>query len=206
MKKLILISAFALAVSTASSASAANWFAGLLGGVNIADLTDIDETSMKTGFSGGGFVGADFSDGLSGRVEVLYTQKGTARNVNPEFGGQDTTVKLAYIDVPVLLVANLTKAFSVFGGPSFNYNISGEEELEDGSIVDYSDDIETLEIGLVLGAEFEHVRESMTVFLDTRLSLGLTGILENAASEYEGVKNVGFGILLGLKFPLGTQQ
>ncbi len=205
MKNVIRILCLVLTVGAASNAVAARWFVGVIGGVNFADLTEVDETSMNSGFQGGGFVGADFSEGVGGRVEILYTQKGTARNVNPEFGGQDSTVKLDYVDFPVLLVGHLrrspTSALSAFGGPSIGINLSGEDESEDGTIVDL--DIEPVEVALVVGFDFEHIRESLTVFLDARVSIGLTGVLENAASEYDGVKNIGLGILLGLKFPLG---
>jgi hypothetical protein len=210
VKKLIAILFMVTIVVTASKASAARWFLGTLGGVNIADLTDVDETSMRTGFSGGGFVGADFSESLTGRVEFLYTQKGAQRNQNPEFGGDDTTAKLDYVEFPILLVLDLnsspTSEFSVIGGPSFGYNLVAEEELEDGSVADYADYVNKFEASLVLGAEFEHIEQSLSIFLDTRITIGLTGILDNLGSELDGVKNIGFGVLVGVKFPLGAKQ
>lgn len=210
MKKLVAALFMVTIVAAASNANAARWSLGTLGGVNIADLTSVDETSMKTGFSGGGFVGADFSESVSGRVEFLYTQKGAQRNENPEFGGDDTTAKLDYVEFPILVVIDLnnspTGEFSVIGGPSFGYNVVAEEELEDGSIADYADYVNKFEASLVLGAEYEHIEQSLSVFLDTRITIGLTGILDNAASALDGVKNIGFGILVGVKFPLGGKS
>lgn len=210
MKKLIAVLFLASTVVAASNANAARWFLGTLGGVNIADLTEVDETSMKAGFSGGGFVGADFSESVTARVEFLYTQKGTSQHQNPEFGGDDTTAKLDYVEFPILLVLDLnsspTSEFSVIGGPSFGYNIVAEEELEDGSIADYDQYVNKFEASLVLGAEFEHIEQSLSIFLDTRITIGLTGVLDNPASELDGVKNIGYGILVGVKFPLGGKS
>ena len=210
MKKLIAVLFVLSMVGAASNAGASGWFVGALGGVNLADLTDVDETSTKTGFSGGAFVGADINETVSGRVEILYTQKGAQRDQNPEFGGEDTTAKLDYVEFPILLVLDLnnspTSEFSVIGGPSFGYNISAEEETEDGDVADYEDTVEKFEASLVLGAEFEHIGQSLSWFLDTRITIGLTGILDNAASALDGVKNIGFGILLGVKFPLGAKK
>ncbi len=210
MKKLIVVLFAVSTVVMASSARAAHWHLGAIGGINWADITEVDETSMKPGFSGGAFVGADFTPSVTARVEILYTQKGTDRNENPEFSGQDTTVKLDYVEFPILLVFDLNNSesseFSLIAGPSFGYNVVAEEELEDGSIADYSDDVNTFEASVVVGAEFEKIQESMSFFVDTRITLGLTGILDNAASAYDGVKNIGFGVLVGLKFPVGAQK
>jgi hypothetical protein len=210
VKKLIAVLFVMSMVGAASNAGASGWFAGALGGINLADLTDVDETTTKIGFSGGGFVGADINETVSGRVEILYTQKGTERRENPEFGGDDTTVKLDYVEFPILLVLDLnnspTSEFSVIGGPSFGYNLSAEESTEDGSVANYDDAIEKFEASLVLGAEFEHIGQSLSWFLDTRITIGLTGILADAASAYDGVKNIGFGVLLGVKFPMGAKK
>lgn len=209
MKRLNLLLCAVAIVALARPAVAANWFVGLIGGVNYADLTDVDETSMKAGFTGGGFIGADFSPGVSGRVEILYTQKGTSQHVNPEFGDQDTTIKLDYLEFPILLIFHAThsetSALNLYGGPSIGMNISSEVELEDGSAADYDDAIKPVDVGLIVGVGFEHIRESLTIFFDGRVNIGLTGVLENAASEYEGVKNLGLGFLVGLKFPLGAK-
>lgn len=207
MKKWIWILCVVATVGVASTASAAKMSLGLIGGVNWAGLTDLDETSVRTGFSGGGFVGADFSEKFGTRVEVLYTQKGARQNGNPDFGEPDTDIKLDYVELPVLFIATLTKstsgAFAVFAGPSFGYNIGAESSEDPGETTDLSDDVEPLDVDLVLGTDLEHIRSSLSIFLDLRFSLGLTPVLENAASEYADVKNSDFLLMVGFKFPLG---
>ena len=133
-------------------------------------------------------------------------KKGVERNVNPEFGDSSSTLKLDYVEFPVLLVANLTQsetsAFVVIVGPSFGYNISAEESVDQGTTTDV-ENVESLDVDAVLGVEFEHIRSSLSIFGDMRFSLGLTPIFYDAPSEYADIKNSDFLLLVGLKFPLG---
>ena len=207
MKRWIFLVCTVTSMGFASNAGAAKLSLGLIGGVNFADMTDVDETSVRTAFSGGGFVEADFSTKYGARLEVLYTQKGVEHNANPEFGTPDTTWKLDYVEFPLLFVANLTQSettgFAIVVGPSIGYNISAEEVEDPGATTDLSDDVESLDVDAVLAFEFEHIRTSLSMFFDVRFSLGLIPVFENAPSEYEDIKNQDLLLLLGLKFPLG---
>lgn len=207
MKKWTYLLCTVMLVGFTSNAGATKLSLGLIGGVNFADLTDVDETSVRTGFSGGGFVEADFSPKYGARLEVLYTQKGVERNANPEFGDSSSTLKLDYVEFPLLFVANLTQSettgFALVVGPSFGYNISAEDVADAGPTIDVADNVEPLDVDLVLAFEFEHIRSSLSMFVDVRFSIGLVPVFENAPSAYEDIKNQDLLLLLGLKFPLG---
>jgi hypothetical protein len=210
LKKLILVGCVTSIVVAAGNARAAQWYVGVMGGVNFADISGVDEASARTCFSGGAFVEVDVSDQFGGRVEVLYTQKGANQDTNPEFGDEDTSLHLSYVEIPVVFVLSLNKTetsdFSVFGGPTFGFNTGAEIDPETSNIVDISDDVEDTEFGAVVGIEFEHIRTSGIFFGDLRFSIGATEIIEDAASGLAEAKNRGFAILVGFKFPLGGQN
>ena len=205
MKKWMCILCMAMTMGIASNAGATELSLGLIGGINFADLTDVDETSVRKGFSGGGFAQADFNSKYGARLEVLYTQKGVERHENPQTGDPNTTLKLDYVEFPLLFVANLnnseTTGFALLIGPSFGSNISAEQTEDPGATTDL-DDVEPLEVDAVLAFEFEHIRSSLSVFVDVRFSMGLTPVFEDVASEYADIKNQDFLLLLGFKFPL----
>jgi hypothetical protein len=210
MKRLNVLLCAAAIVAMASPAGATQVYVGLLGGVNFADITGTDEASTRTCFSGGGLVEVDFTEQFGGRVELLYTQKGAQQEVfDPVLGDLESTLKLSYIEIPILFVAALTHsetaAFSIFGGPSIGFNMGADAEPSSGPSQDLSDDVNGTEFGAVLGVEFEHIRPDMTFFGDFRFSIGATEIFEDTPSN-EDFKNRGFGLLVGLKIPIGSEN
>lgn len=176
---------------------------GVKAGVVFADLTnfedaleDVMSTSVRTGFTGGGFV--TFGERFAVQAEVLYTQKGT----EAEELGVDVEVDIDQIEIPVLarytFGTGATRGY-VFGGPSFDFKVDakvkasfeGEEEEED-----IDEDVETFEFAIVVGGgvEFGHF------LVEGRFSLGLTDLVKDDEDFDQSIRNRTFSILGGVRF------
>lgn len=102
--------------------------AGLRAGLSTTQVAgDTYSGYNKAGFIGGGFVRAAFSEKWSGQFEIVYIQKGSKHNANPEKGNFDYYyLGLNYIEVPVLLQYH-QKKFTYEAGSGFAYLLKEEE-------------------------------------------------------------------------------
>ena len=114
---------------------------------------ELSNTERLTGFVGGIALLLPGSSRGGIQIEALFHQKG-ARNLLR----RDDTLRLTYIEVPVLLHVDLyqrdPRAVYVIAGvaPSFAVQASYES---DGEKEDVKDDIEDVDVGLVVGAGVE---------------------------------------------------
>jgi Outer membrane protein beta-barrel domain len=198
----------AIAGLTATNARATTWFVGPIAGVNFATISEPSQAGYRTCFTGGAFLEAEFTSLLGVRLEGLYTQKGARRDVNPQFGEQNGTLRLNYIEFPLMAVFTLNQGpanmFSLYGGPVFGFNTKAEVESDEtGETTDLSDYVESNEFSAVIGAEFEHARTSVNFLFDVRYTIGATDISNAASGIADTVKNRGLALMAGFKFPLG---
>lgn len=139
MKKKILL-LLAIAISTFSFAQTPSFgvqagvaFSGMHGDVvdnfkNLLDFTDGRVTTKDyTGFFAGGFATLPLSKSISIEPGVYYSQKGYELNGALNVKGMDflnagakAVLQSQYVDVPVLLKANLG-GFQLFAGPQISY-------------------------------------------------------------------------------------
>jgi len=159
---------------------------GVKGGVNMAKWIGDDVEEMTSegleekylmGFSVGGFVTLPFGNTLSIRPEVLYTQNGS--KFDGSFFGADAKIvtKMNWLNIPVLAVFNLGPV-GVFAGPYFDLFLSGKTKMEmsyEGESYDEeedinSDEVQSLNYGLIFGAAFG-VTDNIDV--EARYSMGL---------------------------------
>lgn len=104
---------------------------GVLGGMNSATFsgeTSDDKPDRRTGIVVGGYLVMPLNSNLSLRPELLYSQKGAkASNSDPDFSFE-ATLKLDYIDVPILLQYERRTSSGitphVFVGPTFGIKAS----------------------------------------------------------------------------------
>jgi hypothetical protein len=88
----------------------------------------------KAGFDGGIFVTGKLNDKWTAQMEMIFIQKGSKHNSNPDEG--DLTyydLRLNYFEVPVLFQFH-QKKFTFEVGPSFGYLISNTEYNENGEV------------------------------------------------------------------------
>jgi hypothetical protein len=212
MKKLILsICVLSLVSLGASQAGAAKW-AGVKGGINMADLTgdDVSNTDMRNAFAGGAFFGWGINEQFGIQIEGLYMSKG-AKSKEDLGGGtpEDVTYKFDYIEFPVFLAVRFPAgeklAFDIFAGPTFGFNVKAEAEAR-GTTVDFKDETKGFEFGAAFGGGFYYMLDSFSILADVRYGMGATTIVKDVDGQSSDVKNKGIGIMVGVAFPLGSNQ
>lgn len=151
---------------------------GVKGGVNFSNLyTDnADDENVLTGFNIGLYAKVPVTNSISVQPEIYYTGKGAEVVYNNAFANGTAKFKLNYIEVPVMLVANVTKNFNVQVGPYAGYLISGKTTNESGTY-NFQDNINTddfnkIDAGVAagLGLDLE------TVSFGVRYNYGLTKV------------------------------
>lgn len=165
-------------------------------GLNVSDLGGEDvEADTELGFRGGGVLRYEFApDGAFGfQTGLIYSRKGASGDGEE---GLETDIDLDYLEVPVLLVANIPTDGApirprLYGGGSLNFEVSCDVSASDGD-TDVSADCDegdvferqTFDFGLRFGGGVDvEVSPSAAVTLDVGYDLGLTDIAEAETVE-----------------------
>jgi hypothetical protein len=199
----------------AGGASARTMYAGVEGGASRSDLVGNDapkNTTMRTAFLGGGFVGCDLNGRFGIRAEVLYTQGGVKSGdiTTKDSDVHQGNANIDYVDVPVLLDAKFKAGdrmgFDVLAGPSFNFNTKSEVITEDG-LDNRSDQTQNFEFGAVVGAGLRYRLSSLSIIANARYAAGVTNVYQDSAGRAYGpeVRNRSVGIMAGLEIPIGSK-
>ncbi|WP_276909900.1 porin family protein [Hallella colorans] len=170
-------------------------------GLNIATITKDNDADPRLA----PVIGAEFehqvTDMVSLSAGLLYSMQGAKGNI----GGVDGTVKLDYINIPILTNVYIAKGFAVKLGvqPGFMINdkvkvsrngVTAEVGLENAfrqSGIDAK--IKKLDVSIPVGASYEF----SNFVVDARYNWGLTKIIDQSTS-----KNSVFQLTLGYKFGL----
>jgi hypothetical protein len=158
---------------------------GLKAGLNIATIsgTDADnlfETSLdsRTGFNGGIFFMYQFNNLFAIQPEANYTMKGAATNLM----GVDITLKLDYVEIPVLFkviipTEGTSLRPSLFVGPALAFNtgakVKGEYQGQSAE-TDIDSFVTSTDFSLVFGGGLGFMIGSNELGVDIRYNLGLT--------------------------------
>ena len=190
MKKLFLMAV----VMLASVASYAQHAVGSFTlqpkiGMNIADLTDAEKSDARIGLAAGAEFEYQVTDMISVSAGALYSMQGCKYD--------DVTVKLDYINVPILANVYVAKGFAVKLGlqPSFkvNYKYSVDGDSFDGE--KWGPKANGVDLSIPVGVSYEY----QNFVLDGRYNFGVTKAFDSKA---EKSKNSVFQITLGYKFDL----
>lgn len=160
---LVLLTSISHVVFSQSSTDSSKLKFGFKGGVNFSNLyTDsVDDNNVLTGFNAGLFVRMPITQTFAVQPELLYTTKGAELKYNNAFVNGTSTFKLNYLELPVLLVFNLSENFSVHGGPYVAYLIDGKATNDSqGSLFDIennlnNDDYNKFDTGVSLGVGYD---------------------------------------------------
>ena len=223
MKKGLIFVLFAL-VSIVSY-SQISWNAKV--GMNMSNVTKMDDAKMKIG----GYVGVgmeyQFTEMWSIQPSLLFTTKGAKAESNDEGEKEKYTYNPMYIELPVMAAARFAIAdgqnIVVKAGPYFAFGIGGKEKYEYGN-KEYKTDIfkgvkldedgdETDDSGLGgkrfdLGIGVGVTYEINKFFIDLTGEFGLTKLMDmegkyNVATDTNdkiSPKNMNFSIGVGYKF------
>src|SRR5690606_27412266 len=94
-------------------------------GVNIANISGMDDSEMKIGFHVGAVAEIKFNDKFSLQPEVLYSAQGT--KVDKE--GVEKDFKNDYINIPIMAKYYIVGGFSVELGPQVGFLMKSESEF-----------------------------------------------------------------------------
>ena len=210
MKKILIILLFSIFVLF--NLSFAQGEKGILFGLNVANLygDDVsDHADPRTAYAIGFYSTIPLNDMLSIRPELFYSMKGSSSKSSYDEDGyketSESTIKLNYVEVPVLAVVNLASLIEIFGGAYVAYFLNGETESkwtteyngvkESGTNTHKikSDDIESLDYGIVAGAA---VRLGM-FRVGARYSVGMATLDKDGKAD---VKNGMIQLLGGIVF------
>lgn len=184
MKKLLIIAAMAISSMTAFAQQAAGSFSVQPKiGLNIASLTDAKDSDPRFGLA----VGAEFmyqaTDIVGISFGALYSMQGCKYD--------DVTIKLDYINVPVLANVYVAKGLAVKLGlqPGFNVNSSAKAHGVEAD----TDDTKTVDLSMPIGLSYEF----SNFVIDGRYNWGLTKVAKDS-----DCKNSVFQFTVGYKFSL----
>ena len=174
MKKLLLFAA--LAVFGFTTTYAQNVRFGAKAGANFASLTgdDVDDIDGRTSFHVGGVANIGITELFSVQPELIYSSQGASADDSDG----DLTLKLDYINIPIMADFQLAEGFSLQGGPQVGFNISSKFDF-DGDEEDV-ENIQTLDFGVGIGAQYVL---PMNLFFQARYVIGITNVYE----EFEGI-------------------
>lgn len=101
---------------------------GFKGGLNFSNLyTDnVDDNNVLTGFNAGLYAKLPITKSIAIQPEIYYTTKGAELTYDNAFASGTAQFNVNYIEIPVLLVMNLTDNFNIHVGPYAGYMVSGK--------------------------------------------------------------------------------
>lgn len=153
---------------------------GIKGGVNFSNLytNDKSDSKMLTGFNIGVFAKMPVTKTFAIQPELYYTTKGAQVTYNSTFVDGIAKFNLNYIEMPLLLIVNVTENFNIHFGPYVSYLINGKVTNEsNATLFNFENNIKTedynkFDAGVAAGAGIDIGAFS----LGARYSYGLTKV------------------------------
>lgn len=194
MKKLFLMAA----VMFASVASYAQHAVGSFTlqpkvGINIADLTKADDSDVRVGLAAGAEFEYQATDMLGISFGALYSMQGCKGTIE---NGADGTIKLDYINIPILANVYVAKGFAVKLGVQPGFKVSSKLSAKASGVSATADldGVKSVDFSIPVGLSYEF----SNFVVDGRYNFGVT----KWADGVDGSKNSVFQITLGYKFDL----
>lgn len=180
MKKLLL---FTFMCGLCFTTAAQSLEFGVKGGATFANISDVGDSSNKTGFLAGVFLGIKPTDALVIQPEVIFSQQGAEFDVD--------RFDFSYVNVPIVVKYYLFRGLNLQAGPQFGFLVSDEIETP---LTDFENPLkaETFDVSAVAGVGFDF---ELGIRIDARYQMGFTDIIDGS----EG-KNSVFSLALGYNF------
>jgi len=188
---------------------------GIMAGANYAKVSQDPQSSditfdYKVGLVAGGFLGIQVNDVFSVEPQALYSQKGTKVKGTGSSSSMEGSVRVTYIEVPLLgkfwiPVSDSQVRPFIFAGPEFEFKVSCSV---DGAAFGVTGDcdktteikLKSTDFGVTGGAGLQFKAGNQVVRVDARYTHGLSDI--NDSGDNTKVKNRAFAATVGLGFPL----
>lgn len=191
MKKLFLMAVMALAtVSSFAQHRVGTVTIQPKVGLSLANVTKGDG-DIRVGAVAGAEFEYQVSDIFSLSAGALYSMQGCKGEVE----GYDATVKLDYLNIPILANVYVAKGLAVKLGIQPGFNVTSKASVEKGGtkVTTELDDVESVDFSIPVGLSYE----INNFVIDARYNLGVSKIMDGSDS-----KNSVFQFTLGYKFAL----
>jgi hypothetical protein len=181
--------------------------------VNLTDVLDFSNGMVTTqpvnGIYAGGFVEVPVGGIFSVQPGVYYSQKGyemrgelTGKSLDFLSAGAGATVRSHYIDLPVLVKAEVAKGLQVFAGPQVSYLVKNDLKVDAGLLgvslfkrtFDITDQFNKVDFGLTGGVGYTF---DNGFSINAGYEHGLTPIDKNRRTE---TYNRSFKVGVGFRF------
>ena len=189
MKKILLAAVAFVACSVATvSAQSVEW--GIKAGLNLSNVTHVDDAKMKPSVNAGVF--ANFmviDDILNIQPEVLYSRQGWKLKE----GDVDVYGRLNYINIPVLAKLNIIDNLTLDLGPQFGFLLDAKTKAKaDGETVKVDiDGAKNFDVSFAMGASYRII-PALDVY--ARYNLGLTKVFDTDGDKIKNsVIQIGVG-------------
>ena len=163
LKKVLAVVLLTVGITNLIQAQKSSASVGLKGGLNMSNLytKDVDDENVLIGINIGLFAELPITSSLALQPEVSFTTKGAELQYDNAFAQGTGKFRLNYLEVPLLLKANLTENFNVHFGPYAAFLVDSKitNESSDGSYnfednID-EDDLNKFDYGLAAGIGFD---------------------------------------------------
>lgn len=153
-----------------------NFKLGIKGGVNFANLSsgNTEKNKELTGINFGFFAKLPISKSIAIQPEIYFTSKGSEQTYQNSLSEGTAKFELNYIEVPVLLVFDLTHNFNFQFGPYASYLVSSKVKNVSDINFNFEDNIDSgdfnkFDTGVIVGFGFD----TKSIGLGIRYNLGL---------------------------------
>lgn len=192
MKKILIVASLILAFATATAQSEVGGFSVRpMVGMNIGMMTNADDSDPRIGFVVGTELEYQATDLLGLSAGLLYSQQGCKIDDNG-------TLKLDYINIPLLANVYVAKGFAVKLGLQPGFLINDKAKVSDSG-VSVETGLGDLSKNFVLSVPVGISYEFSNIQLDARYNWGVTHAL---SAEGESSNSSAFMITVGYKFNL----
>src|SRR5690606_6511134 len=129
MKKTVLLLLFVTMAAFTSNAQEIKF--GAKAGLNISNQTgDIENTKSLIGFHIGGFAEIKFTEKFAFQPELLYSLQGAKYDFSEEDFTEESTLKLNYLNIPLMFKYYATESLFVEAGPQIGLLLSAKEDYK----------------------------------------------------------------------------
>ena len=197
MKKLIAIAALLISsVATFAQQPVGSFSIQPKVGLNIASLTKTDDADPRFGLVAGAEFMYQASDMLGVSFGALYSMQGCTGTTDELGKDVDVTLKLDYINIPILANVYVAPGFAVKLGLQPAFCINNKVKAKSGSTSVQTDGIfdeNTFELSMPIGLSYEF----SNFVIEGRYNFGLTKAFKDMDN-----KNSVFQFTVGYKLPL----
>ncbi len=210
MKKILFIASLVMLCMSANAQNTAGTFTFQPKvGLNIARNTDMEGTDPRVALAIGSELEYQIRDKFSVAAGVLYSMQGYKLSGEMDYEPANLTIKLDYINLPIVFNAYVYKGLALKFGVQPGFNISSKITA---STDDYSStgplgmDVKTFDLAIPVGLSYE---TKWGLVFDARYNIGVTNAYDeqnyNAnTNTFEDVfsRNCVAQLTIGYKFKL----